>query len=89
MLCLLIFKQPTGLKSRIEDVVVDENYRGQGVGKDLIQTAINYAHIKGIDQIELTSHPGREAANSLYQNMGFEQITTNVYRYKVANKSNS
>ena len=89
MLCLLIFKQPTGLKSRIEDVVVDEHCRGQGIGKDLMQTAINYAHTKGVDQIELTSHPGREAANILYQNMGFEQITTNVYRYKVAKKHNS
>ena len=80
MLCLHLNKQPTGVKSRIEDVVVDRDYRGKGIGRALMQKAIDYAHKKGADMIELTSHPHRETANSMYKNIGFEQITTNVYR---------
>ncbi|MBA2537612.1 MAG: GNAT family N-acetyltransferase, partial [Actinobacteria bacterium] len=31
--------------------------------------------------VELTSHPSREAANRLYERLGFERRKTNVYRY--------
>ena len=35
----------------------------------------------GAKTIDLTSRPSREAANRLYQRLGFEMRETNVYRY--------
>lgn len=68
-------------KASIEDVVVDTKYRGQGIGKQLIEYAISIANNSGIEKIDLTSRPGRIAANELYKKLGFELRDTNVYRY--------
>ncbi len=80
MLTVGIYRSPTGKKAWIEDVVVDEAYRGQGVGKDLIAFAIQFTKQQHVDTLMLTSNPKRVAANSLYKNVGFEQRETNVYR---------
>jgi len=79
---MVIFYIPTGSIARIEDVIVDELYRGKGIGRMMMEHAINYIKKRGITKIELTSHPSRIAANSLYQTLGFTRIETNVYRYK-------
>ena len=83
MLTIGTYLTPTGIKFWIEDVVVDEAQRGTGIGKDLIQFAIDYAKSLGAKDIRLTSRPSRTAANQLYIKMGFQQYETNVYKYKV------
>lgn len=80
---LVLFRVPTGLHARIEDVVVDEAARGRGLGAALIQAALERAQAEGAAEVDLTSRPSREAANRLYQNLGFEQRTTNVYQYRL------
>jgi ribosomal protein S18 acetylase RimI-like enzyme len=80
-LTLATFRIPTGLRARIEDVVVDETARGQGVGEALSRAAIDRAEAAGAKTVDLTSRPSREAANRLYQRMGFELRESNVYRY--------
>jgi len=82
-MCLAMFRIPTGLRAWIEDVVVDEAVRGRGVGNKLNQRAIEIAAEAGATTVDLTSRPSREAANRLYQRMGFEARETNVYRYKI------
>jgi len=74
---------PTGRKVWIEDVVVHSSARGKGVGEKLVQYAIDYTANKNIDKINLTSSPERVAANKLYQKLGFEARTTNVYRLTI------
>lgn len=74
---------PTGTRMWIEDVVVDELFRGQNLGEALIQYAIQIAKSKGARQIDLTSRPSRLAANHLYKKLGFESRETNVYRLKI------
>ena len=64
----------------IETVVVDEAYRGQGIAQSMIERLINIALQSGVKRIRLTSKPEREAANHLYQKMGFERVETNVYQ---------
>lgn len=81
VLTLVQFRIPTGLRTRIEDVVVDEAARGRGVGEALTREAIRLATEAGSRTIELTSHPAREAATRLYKRLGFEAYETNVYRY--------
>ncbi len=82
MLTLIVYRVPTGVRARIEDVVVDESARGQGIGVELIQRALEIAREKNADEVALTSNPRREAANRLYQKVGFKKWETNVYFYK-------
>ena len=84
MLSLVVFSIPTGTKAWIEDVVVDERARGKGAGKELMNHALNVAKELGAKSADLTSRPSREAANKLYQAIGFEGRETNVYRYKTS-----
>ena len=79
-LTLVLYRIPTGLRARIEDVVVDESARGRGVGEALTREAIRLAREAGARHVELTSHPSREAANRLYRRLGFELRETNAYR---------
>ncbi len=83
MLTLIVYRAPTGVRARIEDVVVDESVRGQGIAVELVQHALEIARAKGADGVALTSNPRREAANRLYQKVGFTKWETNVYFYKL------
>ncbi|HUQ64224.1 MAG TPA: GNAT family N-acetyltransferase [Acidimicrobiales bacterium] len=80
-LTLVLFRIPTGVRAWIEDVVVDESVRGQGVGEALGREALRRADAAGARTVDLTSRPSREAANRLYKRLGFEQRETNVYRW--------
>lgn len=82
-LSLIVFRIPSGVRAWIEDVVVDEAVRGRGVGDALNRAAIAKAASLGAKTVDLTSRPFREAANRLYQRLGFVQRDTNVYRYTV------
>lgn len=76
-------KTLTGTKGYIEDVVVNARYRGQGLGKKIIQRLIEFAKEKGAKHIDLTSNPARVAANAMYQKLGFIKRKTNVYRFVI------
>lgn len=80
MLTLVMFPIPSGLRARIEDVVVDESVRGRGVGAGLMQEAVRLAQAAGVRTIDLTSRPSREAANRLYEGLGFRPRDSLVYR---------
>ena len=82
-LTLATFRIPTGLRAWIEDVVVDGSARGHGVGEALNLAAIEEARVRGAVTVDLTSRPSREAANRLYQRLGFVQRETNVYRFSL------
>lgn len=82
-LTLVVFRIPTGVRAWIEDVVVDEAARGRGVGEALTVRAVEIAGEAGARTVDLTSRPSREAANRLYQRLGFVERETNVFRYTV------
>ena len=84
-LTLVLFRIPTGFRAWIEDVVVDEAARGQGIGEALNREALRVAKDAGAVTVDLTSRPSREAANRLYQRIGFKARDTNVYRYDLEN----
>ena len=77
---LVTFRIPTGMRAWIEDVVVDEAGRGQGVGMALTDAMVERARELGCRTVDLTSRPSREAANRMYQRAGFVARETNVYR---------
>ena len=82
-LTLVLFRIPTGVRAWIEDVVVDESARRQGVAETLTRRALEVAGEAGARTVDLTSRPSRQAANLLYAKLGFELRETNVYRVEL------
>jgi len=80
---LVALHQVTGYKGYVEDVVVDEKYRGQGLGKRLMKEIIAEAQKLKLFRLELKSETDRVAANKLYQALGFNKKEANVYQYKL------
>lgn len=78
---LCVFDSPTGRKAHVEDVVVLSSFRGQGLGRQLMEHLINYARRELVSvDMYLTSKPSRVAANALYRALGFTPKETNVYK---------
>ncbi len=81
---LCVYDSPTGRKASVEDVVVSSRYRGQGLGRMLMERVIEYARCElGDVELHLTSSPLRVAANELYKKLGFEKRETNAYGMRV------
>jgi len=78
---LVMFQIPSGSRAWIEDVVVSEEVRGKGVGKKLVQHAVNLALEARVKSIDLTARDARGAAIYLYKKVGFQDRETNVFRY--------
>lgn len=83
MFTIALYRVPTGLRSIVEDVAVDSNQRRRGIARALMLKAIEVAREAGADGVTLSSNPAREAANRLYQSMGFERRNTNAYIYRL------
>ena len=79
MLTISIYRVPTGVRSIVEDLVVDANSRGKGIAKALMQEALEIARGAGANGIALTSNPMRVEANQFYLRMGFRKRETNSY----------
>lgn len=82
-LTLVLLHLPSGVRARVEDVVVDSAARGQGVAGLLTQEALRLAREAGARTVDLTSRPDRAAANRLYERLGFQARQSTVYRFAV------
>ena len=80
---LCVFHSPTGTKASIEDVVVSSAYRGQHLGKQLMEYVLEQAKEYAPIELHLTSNPKRVAANKLYQSLGFQKKETNCYQMSI------
>jgi ribosomal protein S18 acetylase RimI-like enzyme len=83
-LSLVMFPIPTGTRAWIEDVIVDQDARGQGIGEALTVEALRLAEAAGARTVDLTSRASREAAGRLYERVGFKSRETRFYRYAFA-----
>ena len=79
--CLAVYRVTTGIRAVIEDIVVDEECRGRGIGEALLRHLMVLAKSAGAPGVSLTSSPRRAAANRLYVRMGFSRRETNAYYY--------
>lgn len=68
------------VNGQVEDVVVADTHRGQGIGRALMGKLLEAARLHGVERIDLGSEPYRVAANLLYQSLGFALRDTNLYR---------
>ncbi len=81
---LVMFPIPTGLRAWIEDVVVDEAARGQGIAEAMMRESLRIAREAGARTVDLTSRPERAAAGRLYERLGFVIRESRLYRYTAA-----
>lgn len=82
-LTLVVYRVPTGIRSVVEDVIVESSARRQGIGEALLRYAIGLARSKGAANISLTSNERREAANRMYLRTGFIRRETNIFQIKL------
>ncbi len=80
-LTLVLFPVPSGLRGRVEDVVVDSAARGRGIAALLTNEALRIAREAGARTVDLTSRPDRVVANRLYERLGFRSRESTVYRF--------
>jgi ribosomal protein S18 acetylase RimI-like enzyme len=78
---LATYLTPTGIRAVIEDVVVDNSFRGRGIGEALMRALLDLARTSGARGVSLTSNPRRASANRLYRKMGFRRRQTNSYYF--------
>ena len=86
---LCVFHSPTGTKASIEDVVVSSAYRGQHIGKQLMEYVLEQAKAFAPIESHLTSNPMRVAANKLYQSIGFQKKETNCYQMTISESASN
>jgi len=79
-LTLVMVPVPSGLRARIEDVVVDAMVRGNGVGRALTEAAIERARSVSARTLDLTSRPERDSASRLYERLGFRERDSRLFR---------
>ena len=68
----------------VDYVCVDENYRGLGIGKKMMEEAIRISKEKGISVLELTSGNKRIEAHKLYLSLGFEIRDSAIFRKELS-----
>ena len=64
-----------GICAEIVSLVVSEEFRGQGLGKALVQVAENWATGR-VGKIRVRTNTIRSAAHSFYESQGFDTIKT-------------
>lgn len=62
-----------GLRAQVESVRVDEPVRNQGIGKRMMEWAIQRARQRGAHILQLTTHNTRTNAHRFYERLGFER----------------
>ncbi|MGB6154026.1 MAG: GNAT family N-acetyltransferase [Pricia sp.] len=80
---LATYKVISGRRGMIEDVVVDIEHRGKGIGRRLMEKLLEEAKNKHLDSVMLFSGHHREAAINLYKSLGFSQRDSGVYNLKL------
>ena len=66
----------------VEDVVVKQSFRRQGIGEKLLDFAIKEISQKSVEKIFLEVREGNEKAINLYSKKGFKQISVRKKYYK-------
>ena len=80
---LVFYRVPTGIRARIEDLIVSRSRRGLGLGRALMVCAMQAARDGQAHVLDLTSNPSRTRANALYKQLGFRRWETSVYRLEL------
>ena len=64
-----LFEQPVA--ARLNALCVDENHRGEDIGRRLVRRVERWADKKGCNLVEVTSHHRRRNAHAFYETLGY------------------
>lgn len=67
----------------LEDVIVHREYRGGGIGKQLVEHVLHWAKQRGIVRVTLLADRDNQPALDFYQKLGFEPSHMTVLRKKL------
>jgi N-acetylglutamate synthase len=76
-----------GRRAYIHHTAVDVSHRNTGVGRRLVETALNALQEEGINKVAFVVFKKNEIGNAFWEKLGFEERTDLVYRNKVISKS--
>lgn len=85
-LTVSLIRIPSGITAMADDFLIYDSYRKWGVGRMLMEYALDLAEKKGARHLTLRTSPKRTEANELYKKMGFQLQITNVYRMNLPRK---
>ncbi|SHG53118.1 GNAT family N-acetyltransferase [Flagellimonas flava] len=85
MAALASYSVLSGHKGWIEDVVVDANARGRGIGRLLVEKLLDIARLKGLTDVLLFTANHRESAIHLYKKLGFVASASGMYYLNLEN----
>ncbi|WP_374174242.1 GNAT family N-acetyltransferase [Flavobacterium tructae] len=60
-----------GLVGEIQEFFIHQNYRGKGIGRQLINEILQYADQNNLKSIEVTTNKRRVENVLIYENLGF------------------
>lgn len=73
----MALRGPAGV---LQDVIVDPEQRGHGIGRLLLETAIAYLRSRGIPRVVLSTAERNAAAQRLFERMGFRRTMVEMTR---------
>ncbi|MEX0314303.1 MAG: N-acetyltransferase family protein [Allomuricauda sp.] len=82
MASMVTYSVLSGSKGMVEDVVVDVNARGKGLGRKLMEELLQIAEQKGLTEVLLFSGNHRQSAIRLYTKLGFVKSESGLYRLR-------
>ena len=68
----------TGI-GRIPNLAVDERFRGQGLGSELIQFAIDWMRGQGMSMAKIETLEQNERGQALYPRFGFREVARQIH----------
>ncbi|WP_422861743.1 GNAT family N-acetyltransferase [Flagellimonas sp. W118] len=83
MASMVTYSVLSGSKGLVEDVVVDVNARGKGLGRKLMEELLSIAEQKGLTEVLLFTGNHRQSAIRLYTKLGFVKSESGMYRIKL------
>ena len=67
----------------VENVVTDSEYRGQGLGRKVMEKAIDFARKNNCYKVILQSASFRKEAHQFYKNLGFDGESKKAFIMKL------
>ncbi len=80
---LAMYKVISGYRGMVEDVVVDTEQRGKGIGRKLMEKLLEEAKNRDLDEILLFTGHHRTPALKLYKSLGFTLRESGLYNLKL------